>query len=374
MTFSNAADDPSLGLAASHPLQAMPVQFTGAAGGYFRVWLVNLLLTILTLGIWSAWAKVRTTRWFLRHTQVNGHAFDYHATGGQILMGRLIALGVMLVYTGLSLLSPVVEWLMFIVLVFALPWAINAGLRFHAGMTSWSNVRFGFCGRYGGALLAFLLMPMAVMLSFGLLAPICSRMSARYVAKGHRYGDAAFAAEPRLRALYAALGRSMLLFVAAFLLCLIWAFLAGLVPTSLSELGEEGDASGYTHHVTIIVDIWPCLLFGYGSLFIAGLYYRACARNEILNHTTLAGGHRLESRLWPIGYIWIVVSGWMLTGASLTLAYPWARVREYRYLMRSVTLLAAPGLDELLSRPQHPSGSFGGEFSQLEGFAGAAVI
>ncbi|MDR1854861.1 MAG: DUF898 domain-containing protein, partial [Azoarcus sp.] len=35
------------------------LQFTGSGGEYFRIWIVNLLLSILTLGIYSAWAKVR---------------------------------------------------------------------------------------------------------------------------------------------------------------------------------------------------------------------------------------------------------------------------------------------------------------------------
>lgn len=70
-------------LPASHALQTLPVQFNGDARDYFRVWLVNALLTIITFGIWSAWAKVRTQRWFYGHTQIGGHGFEYHATGGR---------------------------------------------------------------------------------------------------------------------------------------------------------------------------------------------------------------------------------------------------------------------------------------------------
>ena len=36
-----------------------PVRFVGTGSEYFRIWIVNLLLTIVTLGIYSAWAKVR---------------------------------------------------------------------------------------------------------------------------------------------------------------------------------------------------------------------------------------------------------------------------------------------------------------------------
>lgn len=34
-------------------------RFIGTGTQYFGIWIVNLLLSILTLGIYSAWAKVR---------------------------------------------------------------------------------------------------------------------------------------------------------------------------------------------------------------------------------------------------------------------------------------------------------------------------
>ena len=35
------------------------IEFSGSAREYFGIWIVNLILTIITLGIYSAWAKVR---------------------------------------------------------------------------------------------------------------------------------------------------------------------------------------------------------------------------------------------------------------------------------------------------------------------------
>lgn len=48
------------------------LQFTGKGSEYFGIWIVNLLLTILTLGIYSAWAKVRRLQYFYRNTQLAG--------------------------------------------------------------------------------------------------------------------------------------------------------------------------------------------------------------------------------------------------------------------------------------------------------------
>ena len=72
--------------------------FKGNAKEWFGIWIVNLLLSIVTLGIYSAWAKVRTKKYFYGNTFVDGRNFDYHATGGQILKGRLIIIAAIIVF------------------------------------------------------------------------------------------------------------------------------------------------------------------------------------------------------------------------------------------------------------------------------------
>ena len=52
--------------------------FTGSGSEYFRIWIVNLILSVVTLGIYSAWAKVRRLEYFYRNTRVAGASFDYH--------------------------------------------------------------------------------------------------------------------------------------------------------------------------------------------------------------------------------------------------------------------------------------------------------
>ncbi|MES2935280.1 MAG: DUF898 family protein, partial [Pseudomonadota bacterium] len=66
--------------------------FTGTGAEYFRIWVVNLLLTILSLGVYSAWAKVRRLQYFYRNTRVADASFDYHGNPKAILKGRLLAL------------------------------------------------------------------------------------------------------------------------------------------------------------------------------------------------------------------------------------------------------------------------------------------
>ena len=81
--------------------------FKGNAKEWFGIWIVNLLLSIVTIGIYSAWAKVRTQKYFYGNTFVDGRNFDYHATGGQILKGRLIVIAAIVAFQIISSLLPV---------------------------------------------------------------------------------------------------------------------------------------------------------------------------------------------------------------------------------------------------------------------------
>ena len=47
------------------------IEFKGKAMEYFGIWLANILLTVVTIGIFSAWAKVRRLRYFYNRNPYN---------------------------------------------------------------------------------------------------------------------------------------------------------------------------------------------------------------------------------------------------------------------------------------------------------------
>ena len=52
------------------------MRFEGSASEYFKIWIVNTALTIVTLGIFSAWAKVRSKRYFYGNTYIGTESFS----------------------------------------------------------------------------------------------------------------------------------------------------------------------------------------------------------------------------------------------------------------------------------------------------------
>src|SRR5690349_23853928 len=95
----------------------LPFEFRGSGSEYFRIWIVNLLLSIVTLGIYSAWAKVRRLRYFYGSTSLDGASFEYHGRPIAILKGRIIVVGVYVLFLVTTRLWPLLQIVFFPVIV-----------------------------------------------------------------------------------------------------------------------------------------------------------------------------------------------------------------------------------------------------------------
>ena len=68
-----------LDLNSSVEQKGQDLRFTGTGKEFFGIWIINVVLSICTLGIYSAWAKVRTKRYFYGNTILAGSSFEYVA-------------------------------------------------------------------------------------------------------------------------------------------------------------------------------------------------------------------------------------------------------------------------------------------------------
>ncbi|MEQ9247266.1 MAG: YjgN family protein [Nitratireductor sp.] len=338
--------------------------FTGRALEYFGIWIVNLLLSIITLGIYTAWAKVRRLRYFYGNTWLDGHNFEYHARPVKILIGRIIVVALLVAYNLLVSISPIFG-LLIILYLLAFPWLLNKSMAFNARMTSYRNVRLNFRGSYWGAFLAFVIMPIVALLTAGLLFPLASKLSNDYIGRHLGYGSARFETRAPLKALYGNLGATILFVIMVTLVCAGIGFLVG---SSLVAAGNMMQGGGdELLDVLTFGPVTGALIGGYIALALAYLFYAAGVRNIAYNHTVLDGQHHLVSTVNRMRYVWILVSNLFATILSLGLLRPWAAVRTWRYLASSTGLLAAGPLDHFVDEAA-PEGNVGAaEFFDIEG-------
>lgn len=326
-------------------------RFNGRASEYFGIWIVNVLLSIVTIGIYSAWAKVRRLRYFYGNTELDGHTFDYHADPVRILKGRLLVVGVLIAYQVLVSISPFFG-ILALVYVFALPWAINTSLAFNARMTSHRNVRFSFRGDYWPAFGIFVAFPVLIVLSLGLLLPIFSKLAGNYIGNRLRFGGAAFRSGMTLGPLYANLGWTVLAMLGALA---VLGMGAGAVGAVL-----EGAGGISVWHVAVVVGF-------YGSLFLAAPFYRAGVRNAWFAATRLEPGHQPVSRLNRGKVVWIAVTNVIVTVLTLGLMRPWAAVRSWNYTVSSSALIIQGSLDGIVAAAASDGSVVGAEYVDLGG-------
>ncbi|PKO57288.1 MAG: DUF898 domain-containing protein, partial [Betaproteobacteria bacterium HGW-Betaproteobacteria-19] len=131
-----AAASPASG-APAEAIRELPFEFSGQGFEFFRIWIVNILLSIVTLGVYSAWAKVRTQRYFYGNTRLDGASFEYLADPIRILKGRLIAFGFLLVYMLADQFVPVLGFILMLVLIGLFPWVMVRSLAFRNHYSAW---------------------------------------------------------------------------------------------------------------------------------------------------------------------------------------------------------------------------------------------
>ena len=308
---------------------------------------------------------MRRNRYFYGNTVLLGRAFEYHARGLQILIGRLIVLGAFVVLNLAAALVPVLVLLPTIAVLIALPWLVARGLRFSARVTSYRNVRFDFVGGAGGAFKAFILGGVLTVLTLGILTPLASRWAARYVGSNLRYGGRAFETEPGLGPLY----RSWLLAVLIAILGL--GVIALLVIVNLPLIVAMIETPGLLtpdDEIPLIVSAVIGYVVLFASFGIAALLYRAGVRNAVWSATVFDGRHRLLSDVSRVRYTWIAVSNVLVTILTLGLMRPWAAVRMARYTWEHTGVAFSGDVGELFSAIEEQGSAVGSEFMDFEGF------
>ncbi len=172
--------------------QEVPFEFRGSVSEYFGIWIVNILLIILTLGIYSAWAKVRTNRYFYGNTLLEDAPFAYLALPLTILKGWAIAVVALVVYSVITNFIPWTAIIFFILFLLALPWVVVRAMAFRARNSAHRNIRFTFNASYGEAAKVFIGLTLLLPLTLGLIYPYYVFAMNRFLVNHSGYGTTPF--------------------------------------------------------------------------------------------------------------------------------------------------------------------------------------
>lgn len=318
--------------------------FHGEAREYFRIWIVNTLLTLVTLGLYSAWAKVRKRRYLRGSTELMGHRFDYRASPPRILAGNILVALMFLAYMVVGEVYPMVRFGALLVGLVLLPWVVVRSLAFNAHNTTYRGMRFYSRQTYGWAAMTYVGQLVIIALTLGFYYPAWVRNRKKFVIDSHRLGDAFFNFESRSGPFYLSyLVGGAMVFGAVML--------GGIVVTFFITYN-----GGKPPSTLQLVPFF--IVYGF-ALYCSKHYIYAQLFNQVWNNTRL-DQHRFSATLSTGKWLGLQLANLGALVVSCGLLYPWAAVRSARYALSCLQFVPA-GPIEKISRLGKSDGSAFGE-------------
>lgn len=342
----------------------LAIRFVGSGSEYFRIWIVNLLLTLVTLGFYYPFAKTRRLKYFYGATEVGGHPLSFHGRPWAMFRGYLAALVFFIAYSVAGYVSPVAGVVALLALVLLWPVLWHSSLRFRLANTSWRGLRMRFTGARGGAYKAMMLLNLLLVLLFAILAAIggtpINKLENRALFHGFwltylallvvipvqlwlvtRYQNGHLALAGEHSTFDVGLGKfyRLSLITLLYFVLLILVFVGLLVGGAIVLRGAS--FTPWIMGVLFVIG-YLCMLCVTGGYFVARL-------QNLTWNGTRSPGLTFRSTLPASALIKLWFKNWLLALVTVGLYHPYAKVASTRLRLEAVTLLAAVNVDEMVA-------------------------
>ena len=281
----------------TRPLQ---IAFDGNIPAFLGVVIINLVLTVVTLGIYRFWAKTRVRHYLWENTTFDGEPLEYRGRGLELLIGAVLAFLIFLLpaiafslgetalrASGHIVVAALLELRVFGGIYYLFGVGFYRAERYLISRTSWRGIRGGMTKggwRYGGLFLKMALFQ-AVTLGFGRPYAQIRLWNARM--NDLMFGSAQAMSEAKWRPLF----RRYVLTQIAAIVVIVGA--VALVAGDFASLAPQLQAGGAHPDPRTML---PLLAKLYGVFILAGivialimLSYHAAYYREIFSKTRLEG-------------------------------------------------------------------------------------
>lgn len=321
------------------------ISFTGNTQDFFKIWIVNMALTIVTLGIYLPWARVRTQQYFYGHTWLDGHNFEYTANPLVLLRSYLIVGGAFILFNAAAEWQfQGYEWIVIILpLIFVglYPWLVRQSMRFLARNTRHRGLSFGFHGSVGDAYMAY-----GVTNLISIFAGMLTLPWAWFTQRSYQFNNLSFGkAKGRFRG---ELGEFYKIGLIGFgvgiagmscIFVIIWILFGVMGGMAVLMTGGGADAESNLGPAAVGSVFIGFMIVYLGIIFIynaAWMYVRAATLNYVMQNGELGGVVRSSSSIDPIELVKISIVNSVAQTFSLGLLGPWAAVRVHKYIVENI--------------------------------------
>lgn len=352
---ANTLNEPHSGDAGSDKLV-----FDGTGGSLFVIYLVNILLTILTLGIYQFWAKTRIRRFVWAHTRYQGDAFEYTGTGMELFIGFVIVFFAFLVpvyavsffaqmamVEGNFVLAGLLYAGLVLTIFFLFGFAVYRAYRYRLTRTLWRGIRGALAGSPMTYTIRYFGYTLLQLVTLWLATPMATIRLYDYMLNNVYLGSGRFSFKADWMQL-------MPSFLAAWPFFAIGTIMIVGAYIPLTELQMElqtaqevndGQFDALRRYLAVMFGGFGVLLLGaIASQWYIAKLYRVVAGGlgfENVRFSAAIGGGRL------LGF---VVVNWVLLVLTAGLAYPWVQVRIMRLIADVLEIHGQPDFEQIAQR------------------------
>jgi uncharacterized membrane protein YjgN (DUF898 family) len=355
--------------------------YDGRIGDLYGIFLVNLLLNIVTLGIWRFWAITRMRRYIWSRTSLLGDRFEYDGKGSELLVGFLIAMaaiiGIFMVAALLTLVLGLIQrelvfipialvYLAMIVLALGAPFSAQ---RYRLGHTVWRGIRGGMQGsmiNYG--VLSLLYNMLAGLTLFQLIPWASLRLMERRI-NASSFGSFRFTTRGRPIALY---GRFLLTCIGAIVLIVaVFGALFTVDHATFAQLQNRNHPAADPAMTPMLgLHIALAYIVVILGIVILSANYWAAFFCHVMGNTRLGDDIAFSSDMSTAGLLRLQLGNILLLLVTLGLGYPVMVHRTVRFYTRHLLITGMLDL-ATLRQTELPTSRFGeGMFQALD--AGSA--
>ena len=332
--------------------------FSGSWREYAPIAFTNLLLTIVTLGIYSFWARARTRRYLWSRTRFIDDRLEWTGTGLELFIGYVIALvcfflplailqlilqGVLLRgHTGAAILIGVAIYLLLLYLVGV---AVFRALRYRLSRTWWHGIRGGSDDQGFAYGRSYFWRTIVGYLAAGLMIPwsMTKLWNERWSAMS--FGPMRFGAQAEWRNIF---GRYLLFYFSPAIIFIVILVLAGILGGLGFALGgfSSGQDPGPGMIVALFIGLAVFYLLFFVLLGLVALTYYAAFFREAARTLTLGGlqfGFNARTKDWVLLYLGNVG----LTIATLGVGYIFVPYRNWAFFVRHAEAFGEVQLEDM---------------------------
>lgn len=358
----------------------IPFEFKGDGKTYFRIWIVNIFLSVITLGIYSAWAKVRSQRYFYSHLYLDNTNFEYLASPTAILFGRIVAVTLLGSYALISRYLPGYTVWFLLLLIPIVPYVLLKSLQFRARNTAFRNIRFRFHGTYPSALLAIGICPALIPLPFvahslwaqhaplshytlyyfafctsAFFLGIAIKNYLNFIVSNTSYGVTRFTFTSKIGEYYGMIAM-ILIGVGTLALLVIFSVLVVTMTMSTLDYSFRPDVNRLIGAlIGVVIYLWAKAMF------------TSHTTNLLYNSIVIPEWYTFTSKVTSWGLFKVNLINTVLIILTLGMYIPFAKIRLIKYRVSALSLNSMRPLDEFMFDSSHRVSATGQEVGEMFG-------